>query len=278
MKKILLVLLFAGFLEAKVYDGVAIVVKNEAITLEDIKQEMETSHIDVKKATDVLIRQKLEAAEIQDRGITVSSSEVYDDIKDVASRNNMSISDFYDAVREANGLSSTQLKEKIKQKLLSQKLYGAIAYSSMDEPSDTEIEEYFKLHQDDYKHPASFTVVIYDAKNKELLQEKVDNPMFYSPEIATNEQELPYDRISPELANLLAKTKLHDFTPVIPNGKGGFMSIYVKSIKSAKEGGVASVRNQIVNAIMAEKREVVLNDYFARLRDNAEINVIRMPE
>jgi peptidyl-prolyl cis-trans isomerase SurA len=278
MRKILLVLLFTGFLEAKVYDGVAIVVKNEAITLEDIKNEMALSHIDVKKATDILIRQKLEAAEIEERKITVSSSEVYDDIKNVASRNNMSISDFYDAVREANGLSSTQLKEKIKQKLLSQKLYSAIAYSSMEEPSDEEIEEYFKLHQDDYKHPASFTVVIYDAKDKSLLQEKVDNPMFYSPEIATNEQELPYDRISPELANLLTKTELHGFTPVVPNGKGGFMSFYLKSIKSAKEGGVESVKNQIINAIMADKREVVLNDYFARLRDNAEINIIRMPE
>ncbi|MEJ2372255.1 MAG: SurA N-terminal domain-containing protein, partial [Sulfurimonas sp.] len=243
-----------------------------------IKNEMALSHLDVKKATDVLIRQKLEAAEIEERKITVSSSEVYDDIKKVASRNNMSISDFYDAVREANGLTSTQLKEKIKQKLLSQKLYSAIAYSSMEEPSDEEIEEYFKLHQDDYKHPASFTVVIYDAKDKSLLQEKVDNPMFYSPDSATNEQVLPYDRISPELAKLLTKTEVHGFTPVIPNGKGGFMSFYLKSVESAREGGVESVKNQIINAIMADKREVVLNDYFARLRDNAEINIIRMPE
>lgn len=278
MKKILFVLLFASFVEAKVYDGVAVVVKNEAITLEDIKKEMQTSQIDVKKATDVLIRQKLEAAEIKERKITVSSSEVYDDIKNMASRNKMSISDFYDAIREANGLSSTQLKEKVKQKLLSQKLYNAIAYSSMDEPSDEEINEYYKLHKDEYQHPSSFSVVIYDAKNRDLLQEKVDNPMFYSPKIATNEQVLPYDRISPELASLLSKTPLHTFTPVVPNGKGGFMSFYIKSIESAKEGGIDSMKNQIINAIMADKREVVLKDYFARLRDNADINIIRMPE
>jgi hypothetical protein len=29
---------------------------------------------------------------------------------------------------------------------------------------------------------------------------------------------------------------------------------------------------------MAEKREAILSDYFARLRDNADINIIRMPE
>ncbi|MDH4944312.1 SurA N-terminal domain-containing protein [Sulfurimonas sp. C5] len=279
MRKVLFVLLFiTGLLEAKVYDGVAVVVKNEAITLEDIKKEMSVSKVDAKKATDALIRQKLEAAEIKDRKITVSSSEVYDDIKNLASRNNMSISDFYDAVRESSGMSSTQFKEKIKQKLLSQKLYSAIAYSSIEEPSQEEIEEYYKLHQKEYMHPSSFTVVIYDAKSKALLQEKVDNPMFYSPEIATNEQVLPYDKISPELASLLAQTPKHGFTPIVPNGKGGFMSFYIKSITSAEEGGIESVKNQIINEIMAEKREVVLSDYFARLRDNADINVIRMPE
>lgn len=279
MKKILFVLLFiTGFLEAKVYDGVAVVVKNEAITLEDIKKEMAVSNIDVKQATDILIRQKLESAEIEERKITVSSSEVYDDIKNLASRNNMSISDFYNAVRESNGMNSTEFKEKIKQKLLSQKLYSAIAYSSIEEPSQEEIEEYYKLHQEDYQHPSSFTVVIYDAKSEELLQEKVDNPMFYSPEIATNEQVLPYDRISPELASLLSRTSEHSFTPIVPNGKGGFMSFYLKSIASAENGDVESVKPQIVNAIMADKREVVLNDYFARLRDNADINIIRMPE
>ncbi len=278
MRKILFVLLFAGFLEAKVYDGVAVVVKNEAITLEDIKSEMKISNVDVKRATDALIRQKLEAAEIKERKITVSSSEVYDDIKNMASRNNMSISEFYDAIREANGLSSTQLKEKVKEKLLSQKLYSAIAYSSIDEPSDEEVNEYYLLHKEDYQHPSSFTVVIYDAKSKELLQEKVDNPMFYSPEIATNEQVLPYERISPELASLLSQTPEHGFSPIVPNGKGGFMSFYIKSVASVQEGDIASVKSQIVNAIMAEKREVVLSDYFARLRDNADINIIRMPE
>ncbi|MFT7860546.1 MAG: peptidylprolyl isomerase [Sulfurimonas sp.] len=278
MKKILLILLFVSFLEAKVYDGVAVVVKNEAITLEDIKEEMQTSHTDVKQATDILIRKKLEAAEIKERKIAVASTEVYDDIKKMAARNNMSISDFYDAVREANGLSSTQLKEKVKQKLLSQKLYSTIAYASIDEPSDEEIEEYYQLHKEKFAHPSSFTVVIYDAKNKALLQEKVDNPMFFSPEIAKNEQVLPYDRISPELGSLLSKTPLHGFTPIVPNGKGGFMSFYIKSVASAKEAGIDSVKNQIINAIMGDKRELVLKDYFARLRDNSDINIIRMPD
>ena len=99
--------------------------------------------------------------------------------------------------------------------------------------------------------------------------------MFYSPEITSNEQALPYDRISPELASMLEKTALNTFTAVVPDGKGGYMSFYIKEIESAKETGLESVRNQIMNMIAAEQREQVLGDYFERLRYNADIKMIR---
>ena len=278
MYKIFLILGLSALLNAEIYDGVAIVVKDKAITLYELKKEMESSKIDAKKASDVLIRKRLEEVETQERKITVGSSEVYDDIKKTAARNNLNISEFYEAVRESSGLSSTELKEKVKHKLLSQKLYSAIAYSSVSQPSEEDVLEYYEMHKDNYKHPSSFTVIIYQAKEKSRIQEKINNPMFYSPDIATNEQVLPYDRISPELASLLERTALNSFTAVIPDGKKGYMSFYIKEIESASEGGVESVKNQIVNSIMAEQREQVLGDYFARLRLNADINIIRMPK
>lgn len=278
MYKIFLILGLSALLNAEVYDGVAIVVKDRAITLYELKKEMETSKVDAGKASDTLIRKRLEEVETQERKITVNSSEVYDDIKKTAARNNLNISEFYEAVRESSGLNSTELKEKIKHKLLSQKLYSAIAYSSVSQPSEEEVLEYYEMHKDNYKHPSSFTVVIYQAKEKSRIDEKINNPMFYSPDIQTNEQVLPYDRISPELASLLSRTALNSFTSAIPDGKGGYMSFYIKEIESAKEGGVESVKNQIINSIMAEQREQVLGDYFARLRHNADINIIRMPK
>jgi hypothetical protein len=124
-------------------------------------------------------------------------------------------------------------------------------------------------------HPASFTTVIYQTKNQAALAEKVQNPMFYSPSIATNEQILPYDRISPELARLLSQTKLHSFTQIVPDGQGGFMSFYLKGIEGAKEAEFESMRGQIENKMMSETREKVLGDYFARLRHNAKITTLR---
>jgi len=278
MKKIILTIILTFTLNAQLVDAVAIVVKGSAITLYDIKKEMKISSVNSSKAVAILVRQKLEELEIKERKIKVSSSEVYDDIKTTAQRNNMSINEFYKAVRESNGLSSSELKEKIKQKLLSQKLYSAIAYSSISQPDEDDIQEYYELHKNDFIHPSAFDVSIYVSKDKNRLQEKIDNPMFYSPDIQVNEQKLSYSKISPELAKLLSRTALNTFTSIVPDGNGGYMSFYMKNMESAKKSTVDSVRSEIINLIMGNKREQVLGEYFTRLKLNADIQTIRMPE
>lgn len=274
MHNILTFLLLSSLLVADVYDGVAIVVKNSAITLLDIKKEMKNSKVDEKTASDILIRKKLEDSEIKERKITVSSAEVFADVKTMAAKNNLSVSALYDAIRESNGMSSQAIKEKIKQKLLSQKLYSEIAYSSISKPSMKEVEDYFEIHKSEFTHPSSFDVTFYNAKDEKSLRAKINNPMFYSPEIQTMDKTLNYAEIAPQLASLLQRTPLNSFTPVLPNGQG-FMSIYVKKIATTEEASIESVKNSIMNQIASQKRDQVLSEYFARLRDNADINIIR---
>jgi hypothetical protein len=278
MGKIFLTFLLALTLNAKMIDGVAVVVKGNAITLYDIKQEMKLSRVDAKSATDILIRKELEKEEIKAKKITVTTSEVYDDIKKTAARNKLSVSEFYEAVRNSNGLTSQQLKEKVKERLLSKKLYMSIAYRRMKEPNEEEIKAYYEAHKDSFSHPSAFRVIIYQTRNQARLKQKVRNPMFYSPDIQSSEQVLPYDRISPELASLLERTPINRYTPIVPNGKGGYMSFYIKEIESVKDKELLVVKNQIVNMIMAQQRENVLKDYFLRLRQNADIKMIRSVE
>ena len=275
MYKFLLSIAFVTGLSAEIVGGVAIVVKDRAITLHDIQSEMSSSNVNKEMATNALVRQKLEEAEIQERKIKVTSGEVYDDIKQTAKRNNMSVNDFYEAALKTRGIGSADVKKKVKQKLLATKLYQAIAYSKVSEPTDTQVKEYFELHKSNFEHPSSFDVVIYQSNNKDALEAKVQNPMFYSPEIKSTEQTLPYDRISPELAGLLTRTPINNFSPIIPDGKGGYMSFYLKEVQSSAEAGFEAMKEQVINAWMAEKREAVLSDYFARLKDNADIQVLR---
>ncbi len=278
MNKIIFTLFLTIGLYAQIVDGVAIVVKGSAITLYDIKKEMSFTNTNAKNAAESLIRKKLEELEVIERGITASSDEIYKDIKQAAARNKMSVSDFYEAVRNSNGMSSTELKKQIKQKILSQKLYSSIAYSSLSQPDDVDIEEYYKLHINEFTKPSDFEVIIHMAKSKARLQEKIDNPMFYSPDIQTNEQNLSYSKISKKLAKLLEETPLNSFSQIIPDSKGGFMSFYLKSAKFKEDGGFNNYKDQIISKIMASQREQVLGEYFTRLRLSADIKQIRMPE
>ncbi|MDF1874246.1 SurA N-terminal domain-containing protein [Sulfurimonas sp. SAG-AH-194-I05] len=275
MNKFLISLLCVAGLNAQMIGGVAVVVNDKAITLYDIKKEMQSSQLNEKQATDALIRQKLEEVEIKKRKITVATGDIYDDIKATAQKNNMSVNDFYAAALNNGGLNSEELKEKIKQKLLSKKLYDSISYAKLTKPSESELKVYYELNKKSFYHPSAFTVVIYQTVNKAALVQKVQNPMFYSPQIQQIEQVLPYDRISPQLAGLLERTKLHTFTPIVPDGKGGSMSFYMKAIQDSQNAGYEKYKVNIMNEIMQKKRELALRNHFRRVQDNANIVMLR---
>lgn len=275
MYKILLPLIFSTLLIADPLNGVSVMVKGEIITLQDVKNEMKSSNVNSSIAADILIRKKLESLEIEERKITVSSAEVYEDIKKVAAANKMSVEDLYATAINSNGISSTEFKEKTREKLISQKLYSAIAYSAIETPKDDEIKEYYELYKSDFSHPNAFSVTIYGSQNKSTLEKKITNPMYNSNEVKVNDQTLPYDRVSPELAKILQNTKVGTFTPIITDPNGSFLTFYLKEVHASKEANYENLKDQIINLIIDKKREQVLSDYFARLKGNAQIKVIR---
>lgn len=275
MRILFLPLFFTALLSAELINGVSVVVKGEAITLFDIKNEMRLSNVDERTATDMLIRKKLEETEIEERRISVSASDVFEDIKKVAAANNISVDELYKAVRDSNGLSSTEFKEKTKEKLLSQKLYSAIAYASMEAPSDDEAKEYYEMHKEEFMRPSGFKVTMYGASSRELLDKKISNPLFYSADIKKEERILAYDKISPELSKLLQNTKENGFTPVVSDAPGSYVAFFLKEVQNPQGVSFESAKNTIINMIMAQKREQVLGDYFAKVRNNADIKILR---
>jgi parvulin-like peptidyl-prolyl isomerase len=276
--KFLLLILFFVSLHAKTIDGIAIMVKDQPITLYEITQAMEENKIPQEQAVQLLERKKLEEIEIKQRHISASKQEVFEDIQRMAEQNKMSVIELYQAIQSSQGLSERKLKEKIKEKLLNQKLYNAIAFSHLEQPNDEEIEEYYQLHQKEFQKPSSFSVLIYQCPDKNLLQEKVDNPMFYSPEVTSEERTFEAAKMNPRLAELLDQTPLNSFTQIIPSPNGGFMSFYIKDKGASNTLDLEAIKPQISSALMAQKRETILKDYFDRQRLNADIKVIRLPQ
>ena len=276
MFKILFSLLLSATLFAELIDGIAVLVKKEPITLYEIEKAMQADNLDRKEALELLIRKKLEEQEIQERGISVSGEEVYDEIKRMAMQNNMSVSELYDAMYKIRGLDMETLKQRVREKLLSQKLYSAIAFSSMSQPSEEDAKEYYELHKELFSYYRYYDVVAYTSRSKRELQTKRDNPMFYSPSIKSESATLESDKINPQLKRLLANLEENSFSPILPTPDGHFVSFFLKSRRDKQTLPYAQVSSQVKNMIMQDKREKVLRDYFARAKLNAEIEVLRL--
>ena len=277
MRFLLLSLLLIFTLQAKTINGIAIMVKDQPITLYEITQAMQENKITQEQAIELLERKKLEEIEIKERKISASKQEVFEDIQRMAEQNHLSVIELYQAIQSSQGLSEKKLKQKIKEKLLNQKLYSAIAFSHLEQPSDPEIEEYFELHKKEFTKPSSFDVIVYNCPDKNRLQEKIDNPMFYSPDVTSEEHHFDAGKMNPRLGELLSKTQVSHFTQVLPSPNGGFMSFYLKGKGASGAPDIETIRPQISNALMGQKRETILKDYFDRQKLNADIKVIRLP-
>ena len=277
MLKIFLLSLLSLSLYAEVVGGIAILVENEPVTLHEVAKAMRDNSIGADEAVKMLVRQKLEEVEAQKRGISVTSQELSDEIQKMARQNNMSVMEFYNAVEKSQKTSEAALKARIRAGMLNQKLYNAIAFSQMEQPTPEEEEEYYRTHKDAFSMPQGFIVLAYRSSSKDRLKQKVGNPMLYAPDVKSERVVLKVSETDPRLVQLLNETKENTFTPVLPEGNG-FVSFFVQEKTDIETAPLEKVRAQITNILMGEKREQVLNDYFSRLQLTADVKVLRLPQ
>jgi len=277
LRSLLLSSLLLATLWSAPIGGVAIMVKNSPITLYEVQQEMKQSKTSAQQSADTLIRKKLEQLEAVEKKISVTPAEVQEELERMAKQNNLSMENFLDAMQNTRGLSQSELKEKVEESIKGQKLYSTIAFSKMGQPTASEEADYYQLHLDEFSQPERYDVTTYFSVSAEALQAKIDDPMHNIEKVASKDEKIPSKAINPQLAQILNKIEVGKFGPIIPNGKNGFMSFYMKDKPNLITENLDSVRPQITNAIMGEKRNQVLNDYFTRLRLSADIQVVRLP-
>lgn len=277
MRSLTLSVVLSTFLWSAPIGGVSVLVKNTPITLYEVQQEMKQSGTNATQSADTLIRKKLEQLEASEKKITVTSTEINEELARMAAQNNLSQEQFLNAMQTVRGLSEKDLRTKVEETIKGQKLYSAIAFSKMAQPSAEEENEYYQLHLDEFSRPESFAVTTYTSKSKEALAMQISDPMRHVENIQMKEENIPFGKINPQLAQILNKIPEGSFSAILPNGQNGFMSFYMRDKINVVTENIEAVRPQIANAILGEKRNQVLNDYFTRLRLSADIKVLRLP-
>jgi hypothetical protein len=266
MKKIVFTLGLVFLLHAEVVDKIIATVNNIPITSYEVNTLASNLNISKDKALDYLLDQKLIQSEIKKRGIEVDDFEVENAMEKVAKQNGLSLFEFKNILMQKGQYK--QLRERIKNDLLKKKLFDQIVQTKL-KVTPEEIKNYYDNNKEQFKIFKTIQVTKYTANNKQLLNEVKQNPLSNT-NVQMKTEVYDYNELPLGLLFLFKQTKVGDYTPVINDGLA-YSMYYV----ARKDGNAyipfEKVKNAIANKIIAQKREMILKDYFNKLKNRAYI-------
>ena len=276
MKKLLF--LAAGMLSAlnlysaQMVNGIAAIVENEPITLYEVyslKEQLKSSEQD---ALNLLIRDRLEDAQIKNLNLSVTPFELNDRIESIAKQNGMTNSQFRSSI-QAQGMDFLEFKNNIEKKMLQEKLYKSILAEAGKNVNEQKAKMYFDANPDKFKVFSTAKVVLYRAKNPEELEAQKTSPSLLN-SVQTQELSLGYQSIDPRLAAIIAGTNNGEFTQIL-QGADSFDMFYVKEKMGSYTPSFADVKDNVINELYQGEQEKLMADYFDKLRAKAKIQILR---
>lgn len=269
MKRIIFVLFTFVVLNAKIVDKVVASVNGEPITSYEVEITSKRMHINENRALNYLIDQKLIDSEIKKRGIEVDDFELNQAMENIAKRNNLSLFEFKNILAQRGELE--KFKKQLKDNLLKQKLFSQIVNSRLRISPD-EIRNYYENHKNEFSIFKTIQVTKYSANNPEILKKLFTNPYYNSPNIKTKTEIFESDKIPMNLLFLFKNTKVGHFTPIINQGLS-YVTYYIANKEGKTYLPFNKVQNLIYQKIVNRKRDLILREYFDRVKNRADIKI-----
>jgi parvulin-like peptidyl-prolyl isomerase len=276
LSKILItVALSSSFALAGLVDGISVVINKEPITLYEIYKYSEHFKIDKKQALDVLVRQKLEDAQIKKLGIDADMFEIDDYIAKLAKQNNMSQFDFLQTLRDQK-VNIDDYRKDIKTKIKRDKLYNKIIQEKVGEISEEDLENFYKTNKEKFVYAQTYQVKLFSSTNEASLQAIQKNPMLRPLDVNIQDEELINAKLNPNLQAILAQTPVNNYTQILPVNEQ-YTMFYIVSKKDLSYLAFDQIKNNLYGIVYKQKEKEALNDYFEKLKSSANIVVLRNP-
>ncbi|OCL97336.1 peptidylprolyl isomerase [Arcobacter porcinus] len=274
MKKILpIIFLLFYTLNANTVNGIAVIVNDDPITLYDIKEDMKKRDVDENNSVSYLIDKLLFEQLVKENSISVDIFEIEDYIKNLADSNGMDVYSFKSIIKQKYP-DYSKFEEDVKDSVTRQKLIKKLVRGQLAIATDEDLKLYYEKNIQKFQTAEYFDVTQYSSTNRELLIEKVSNPMKVINGIQSNSTRISSKDIHAQLQYVLTTTDVNSFTPIFVTNNQ-FVTLYI--IK--KEGSVAlnfeAVKNKIFGEIMEQRERVFLENQFEKQKLKADIKVIR---
>jgi len=271
IKKIFLLsfLTFITFLEAKMVDGIAIIVEGEPITTAEIRAIRTQFSVSKKEASDMLIQDRLQQSAMRD--IDIDEVAIDSKISSIAAQNNLTVPKMQKILKE-QGTSWSKYRSGIRNAMKKEKFFKEKVISNIPEPSQDELKLYYNNHKDEFLSPASVSLIEYSAatesKMKDFLQTKKKKGI-KSRSVTKKTKDL-----NPTLLGNILQTQDGSYTRPF-NAGDRYISYKVLS----KNGKVTLPFEAASGAVAArwkqQQQGKALKDYFEKLKTNADVQYIR---
>ena len=273
MKKTLLFLItllaLISPIEAKMVDGVALVVEGEAVTTAEIRAIQTQLGVSKTEAIDLLIQDRLQKVTMKD--INIPEENIDKKIAEIAAQNNLSIPKMQ-KILQAQGTSWVQYRQSIRDGLKKSKFYRDVIASATPDPTEDELKLFYENHKKEFTLPSRINMIEYTASTQKKMNTflKTHNKAYVSSKkVHKNTKET-----DGALLSMLLSTPNGGYTKAI-NAGDRYVIYKVVSKEGKTNMPFEAAKNMVTQAWKQAQQTQALKDYFQKLRTRADVQILR---
>ena len=271
MKKLILLgcITLFSFTQAKMVDGIAIIVEGEPITTAEVRAIQTQFSVPKQKACDLLIQDRLQKSAM--KNITIDEKSVDSKIAAIASQNNITVPQMQ-KILKAQGTSWSKYRSSIRNAMKKEKFFQEFVAKNIPTPTEDELKLYYSNHKDEFFVPKSVRLIEYSAPTKSLIKDFLQTKKKKG--IKSHSVTKKTQNLNPTLLATILQTQNGSYTRPF-NAGDRYISYKVLS----KNGKVAMPFEAAKGAVMGRWRQAqqtkAIKDYFEKLKTNADVQYIR---
>ena len=266
---LLLSFILLTFSEARIVDGIAIIVEGEAITTAEIRAVRSQMHVSKSKAIDLLIQDRLQTTAMKD--IQVPEEEIDTKIAQIAKENKLTIKKMQKILKQ-QGTSWVQYRKSMRDSLKKAHFYQDVVVASTPEPTEDELKLYYNNNKRAFTIPSKITMVEYSSKTEKPLKDFLKTHK--KDGIQSHRITKQSKNIGTEMLSIFLQTPNHRYTKIF-NAGDKFITYKILSKRGKMTMPFDVAKAAVAGKWKQAQQTKALKDYFEKLRTRADIQILR---
>lgn len=261
--------LLPSFLEARLVDGIAIIVEGEAITTAEIRAVRSQMRVSKSAAIDLLIQDRLQTTAMKE--INIPEDEIDTKIEEIAKENKLTIKKMQKVLKK-QGTTWVKYREGIRDSLKKSHFYQDVVVASIPDPTEDELKLFYNKHRSTFTIPSKITLIEYSAKTEAQLTKFLKTRKKTG--IRSQKMSKLSKKLDMEMLSMFLQTSNNKYTKIL-NAGDKFITYKIISKRGKTTMPFDVAQGAVSSKWKQEQQGRALKDYFEKLRTSADIQILR---